>query len=204
MSLAALLIFSSALMVAAASPGPAVAAILARVLSKGARKAISFTAGIIIGDVVWLGLAVLGLAVLAHSFSLLFMIIKYIGVLYLLYLAFKLWTTPIQAAGLNPVASAENPYALFFTGLAVTMGNPKAMMFYLAVLPTLIDVKAIGFIAYLEFALATCLVLTSIFGIYIVLAARARTLMTRPQTLRRLNQGSSVMMAGAALAIAAR
>ena len=59
---AALLVFASALVVAAASPGPGIAAIVARVLGRGMRGAVAFTAGVALGDVVWLTIAVFGLA----------------------------------------------------------------------------------------------------------------------------------------------
>lgn len=66
MDLASLLVFTGALSVAAASPGPGIAAIVARVLGGGMKGAIAFTAGVALGDVVWLTFAVLGLAVVAQ------------------------------------------------------------------------------------------------------------------------------------------
>ena len=94
---AALLIFAATLFVAAASPGPGIAAIVARVLGRGLNGAVAFTAGLALGDVVWLTIAILGLAAIAHTFYGVFLAIKYAGVLYLLYLAYRLWTQPAQA-----------------------------------------------------------------------------------------------------------
>src|SRR5258708_5794250 len=87
MELSALAVFVAALFIAAASPGPGMAAVVARMLGRGARRAIAFTAGVALGDLVWLTLAILGLAVLAQTFHLVFLTIKYAGVAYLLYLA---------------------------------------------------------------------------------------------------------------------
>lgn len=101
--LTGLLIFAGALLVAAASPGPGIAAIVARVLGRGTRGAVAFTTGVALGDVVWLAFAVLGLAVLA--FHGVFLIIKYAGAAYLLWLAWKLWTAPVPASSPRACAS---------------------------------------------------------------------------------------------------
>ena len=103
MDLTSLLIFVGALFVAAASPGPGIAAIVARVLGRGMNGAIAFTAGVALGDVVWLTLAILGLAVVAQTFTV-FLAIKYAGAAYLLYLAWKLWTAPV-----SPMTSRPTP-----------------------------------------------------------------------------------------------
>ena len=67
MDLAGLLLFSSALFIAAASPGPGIAAIVARVLGRGPKEAVAFSIGVALGDVVWLSFAILGLAALAQD-----------------------------------------------------------------------------------------------------------------------------------------
>ena len=102
MDLTALIVFASALFVAAASPGPGIAAIVARVLGLGMNGAVPFTAGVALGDVVWLTVAILGLAVVAQTFQGVFLAIKYAGVAYLLYLAWKLWTAPVEFATSRP------------------------------------------------------------------------------------------------------
>src|ERR1700704_5422431 len=102
MDLTSLLVFAGALFVAAASPGPGIAAIVARVLGRGMNGAIAFTAGVALGDVVWLTFAVLGLAVIAQTFQAVFLVIKYAGAAYLLYLAWKLWTAPVVVHDIAP------------------------------------------------------------------------------------------------------
>jgi threonine/homoserine/homoserine lactone efflux protein len=129
LSLSGLLIFAAALFVAAFSPGPGIAAILARVLGRGRNGAVAFVAGMAIGDVVWLSFAVLGLAVLAQSFHEIFTVIKYAGAAYLLYVAFKMWTAPAIPPELVSDRRPESRLKLFAGGLAVTMGNPKTMVF---------------------------------------------------------------------------
>ncbi|MCG7393005.1 LysE family translocator [Microvirga sp. ACRRW] len=201
---AGLILFSSALFIAAASPGPGIAAIVARVLGRGPGEAIPFSIGIALGDVVWLTFAVLGLAALAQAFHEVFLVVKYAGAAYLLYIAYKLWTTPVEARDVAAEEKTEHPLKLLLGGLALTLGNPKTIVFYLALLPTFLDLTKITVLGYLELAVATLAVLAVVFGGYIVLAARARSLFTSPKAIRILNRTTGTVMAGAAAAVAAR
>ena len=96
MDLTALLIFTGALLVAAASPGPGIVALVARVIGGGPAGVAPFVAGLILGDLAWLAAAVLGLAAVAHTFHEAFVAIKFAGAAYLLYLAYRMWTAPAE------------------------------------------------------------------------------------------------------------
>lgn len=205
MDITALLVFGGALLVAAASPGPGIAALVARVLARGRAGAVAFTAGLAIGDVVWLGAAVLGFSALAQAFSGVFLVIKYAGAAYLLYLGWKLWTAPVASLEDSAAAPiAEKPARLFAAGLAVTLGNPKVMVFYLALVPTLFDVAGVTLLGFAELALVALAILALVFGTYIALALRARRLFASPCALKRINRAKGAVMAGAAVAIATR
>jgi threonine/homoserine/homoserine lactone efflux protein len=204
MDIAGLLVFGSALFIAAASPGPGIAAIVARVLGRGPRGAVAFSAGVAIGDVVWLTFAVVGLAALAQAFHGVFLAIKYAGAAYLLYLAYRIWTAPAAIRPAELEERGEHPAKLFLAGLAVTMGNPKVMVFYLALLPTLVDLARITVLGYAELVAVTLGVLATVFAGYILLASRARRLITSPRAVRILNRVTGTVMAGAAAAIASR
>jgi threonine/homoserine/homoserine lactone efflux protein len=204
MDLAGLFVFAAALFVAAASPGPGIAAIVARVLGRGARGAIAFSAGVAMGDVVWLSFAIGGLAVLAQTFQQVFVAIKWAGVAYLLYLAWRMWTAPVVAREPSDTLRPERPLALFAAGLAVTMGNPKVMVFYVALLPTIVDLTRVDALGWAELAAVTLGVLTVVFGAWITLAARARRLFASPRALRRMHRGSAAAMIGAAAWVATR
>ncbi len=204
MDLTALIVFASALFVAAASPGPGIAAIVARVLGRGMNGAVPFTAGVALGDVVWLTVAILGLAVVAQTFQGVFLAIKYAGVAYLLYLAWKLWTAPVESRDVAADAADVKPVRLFLAGLAVTLGNPKVMVFYLALLPNIIDLTHVTLVGWLALCGVALGVLAIVFGAYVTLAARTRRLFTSPRTMRLVNRGTGAVMASAAVAIAAR
>src|SRR6185436_11123947 len=95
-TLAGLLAFCAVYALAVATPGPGIAAIIARSLAHGFRGAPAFVAGFLIGDLVWFGIAATGLAALARTAATVFIAIKWAGVAYLLYLAWKLWTAPAE------------------------------------------------------------------------------------------------------------
>lgn len=203
MTLASLLVFAGALFLAAGSPGPTVAALVARVLSRGYRDVLPFLAALWIGEAVWLTLAIAGLATIAESFHLAFVAIKWAGVAYLLYLAFKMWTAPAKLDdGAEPVQ--KSGISLFLAGLAVAFGNPKNMMFYMALLPTLIDLGKVSATGWAELVLVLFAVLACVDLCWVFFAARTRTLLKSPRAVRLTNRVSALTMAGAAAAIAAR
>ena len=204
MSIAGLLLFCAAYAVATASPGPGIAAVLARVLGRGLRGVPAFLAGFVVGDLVWFTVAATGLAVLAQTFAALFMAIKYAGAAYLLYLAWKLWTAPAQQTEVAADRRTDSPWRLFLGGLSVTLGNPKVIVFFLALLPTVIDLENLSVAGFVEIALLIVVILSCVLTAYALAAAGARRLFTSPRSIRVINRGTGTVMAGAAVAIAAR
>jgi len=176
MELTSLLIFAGALLVAAGSPGPSIAALVARVISKGFRDVLPFLAAMWIGEAIWLSLAVFGLAVVAQTFHLAFVIVKWAGVAYLTYLAWKMWTAPVAVRD-GEMPREDSATKLFFAGMAVTLGNPKIMMFYLALLPTIIDLASVSVVGWIELTLTMAIVLIAIDIAWVVAAAQARRLL---------------------------
>lgn len=203
MTLTSLLVFAAALFVAAGSPGPSIAALVARVLSKGYRDVLPFLAAMWVGEAVWLSFAVAGLAAIAESFHIVFVAIKWIGVCYLLYLAWKMWFAEPAGPG-EDLPESRSALKMFFTGLTVTLGNPKIMMFYVALLPSIIDLGGVTLTGWLELVAAMFIVLVVVDLAWVLLAAKARQFLKSPRAVRIANRFSAGTMAGAAAAIAAR
>ncbi|MBN9582763.1 MAG: LysE family translocator [Afipia sp.] len=205
MTATALTIFALAILVAAASPGPAIAALVARVIGRGTAGVPAFIGGIILGDLVWLAVAVLGLSFIANSFAMIFTVIKYAGAAYLLFIAWRLWTAsvvPVDVAAIDNVDG--QPLRSFFGGFLLTLGNPKTIAFYLALTPALIDVSRVDLVSYAELAGIVAVVLVFVLGGYALAAAKARNLFRSPRAVRLLNRVGGGVMAGAAAAIATR
>lgn len=203
MTLASLLAYSGALFIAAAIPGPGVTAVVARALGSGFRETFFMGLGLILGDMLYLTAVVLGLAFIAQTFTTGFFVVKIAGALYLCYVAWKLWT-----AGLLPheveARKSANAAISFLSGLLVTLGNPKTMLFYVALVPTLIDLASIGIEDYGLLLAATFLVLLTVLLPYMLLAARARALLKQPKALTALNRAAAGILAGTAAYIATR
>ena len=199
-----LAIFMSALLLASGTPGPGIATLVARVLGTGLRGAVPLAVGLAIGDVVWLSTGVWGLAALANTFSSVFVIVKWVGIAYLLYLAWKMWNVGATPREVAADARTDSAQALFLTGLAVCLGNPKVMAFYWALVPTLLDVTRITVADWLKLVVATLGVLTVTFGSYILLADRARLLFKQGDAIRTVNRAAAVAIAGTAVWMAAR
>src|SRR3546814_7099376 len=92
MSLSSLLVFALALVVAAGSPGPSIAALVTRTLSNGFRDVLPFLLAMWFGEALWLTFAVTGLSVVAQTFGMVFTALQFLGAAYLLFLAWKMWT----------------------------------------------------------------------------------------------------------------
>lgn len=204
LDLSAVAIFAVALMMAAGSPGPSIAALVARVLARGWRDVMPFLAAMWIGEAIWLTCAIAGLATLAETFHWAFVAIKYLGVCYLLYLAWQMWTAPAPSDDERITAHGKGAFGMFLTGLAVTLGNPKIMVFYLALLPTIINLHAVTLGGWATLTLTMLVVLAVIDIAYVVLAARARLLLRSPRAVRIANRVSAGSMSGAAAWIATR
>ena len=86
----------------------------------------------------------------------------------------------------------------------LTLANPKAILFFLALLPTVVDLASMNLLRFLEISAAICIVLAAVLVSYVFLAARAREMFTTPKAVRRLNRSSGVAMAGAAVVVATR
>jgi threonine/homoserine/homoserine lactone efflux protein len=198
----ALLIFSGALIADSISPGPTVTALVARVLARGVQDAPPFLIAIWLGEAIWLTLGIAGLATLAATFRTVFQAIKWAGVAYLLYLAWRLFTRAPHVDGCAEAPMAGRGFAAFASGLSISLGNPKNMLFYLTLAPSLMDMTAVTTTGWLELVSTLVATLATVDLAWTFLAARAKTLLHNSRLTRRVNRISGGVMALAAAAIA--
>jgi threonine/homoserine/homoserine lactone efflux protein len=203
MELTALGLFAAALFINAGSPGPSIAALVARVISGGLGSVLPFLMAMWIGEALWLVAAVLGLGVIAAKFYVAFSIIKYAGVAYLLYLAWRMWTAPAEVRA-SDLPREGSSLRMFMTGMALTLGNPKIMVFYVALLPSLIDLDGITSFGLVELVLVAIAVMATVDLAWALAAAWARGWLRSSRAVRIANRSSAAAMGGAALIIATR
>jgi threonine/homoserine/homoserine lactone efflux protein len=206
MTIYGLALFSLVYALAVATPGPGVAAVVARSLVRGTRGAPAFIAGFVIGDLVWFTVAVTGLAALAQAASAVFAAVKYAGAAYLLYLAWRMWTTRAIGSSIGDdrhvETTSQRPSRLFAGSLALTLGNPKTMVFFLALLPTVVELDRLNAAGFAEIAAIIVVVLPTVLGTYVLAAARARRMLRNARAVQIVNRTGASMMAGAAIAVA--
>jgi len=203
METTALLVFAGALFLNAGSPGPSIAVLVTQVLTRGAATVVPFVAAMWIGEAAWLAAALAGLSVLAERLHLVFVVIKWAGLAYLVLLAVRMWRAPVATADAGSAPSG-GALARFGSGLALTLGNPKIMVFYVALLPALIDIDRVGLADWAALTAVQLAVMAACDLGWIALAARVRGLFRSPRALRLANRMSAVAMGGAAAVIATR
>jgi len=192
-----------ALAIACAIPGPGITAAVGTALGAGFGTALVFVSGIVIGDLCYLTFAVLGLTAIAAAFSGVFTLIKLAGAAYLLYLAWTFWR-----GGVDPEAvkakKDKGRLATLLGGVSLTLGNPKTIIFYMALLPTVVDLEAVTFESYLTLVVLTIAILYVVCFPYIALAAKARKFLVNPRALKWLGRGAASAMASAAVFVVVR
>jgi threonine/homoserine/homoserine lactone efflux protein len=202
MTHASLIVFAAVYFVAVATPGPGVAALVARVLGQGLVGVAPFIAGYFVGDLVWLTLAATGLAVIAKAFAGLFLGIKFAGAAYLLYLAWRMATARAVVGG--STAPASRGWRAFLGSVSLTLGNPKVMVFFLSIMPLVVDVRTLTFWALAEIAAVSAVVIFSTLALYALAANRARVFLSSTSLMKFVHRAAGGLMAGAAIAVATR
>ena len=140
MTLTAALALFAAMFALAVVPGPSVVAVVARTLSSGLVPGLVMTAGLAVGDLVLIGLVTRGLAMAATQITLLFVLLRYLGSAYLIWLGVQLLRSrpaAIQLEDRAPQSLASD----FIGGLAITLSDPKALLFYVSFLPAYVDLS---------------------------------------------------------------
>ena len=188
--------YTLALGIAAIIPGPGIAALIGHSLGGRLKSSAFFLTGIALGDVTYLTIAVVGLAALAQSFAGALIILKILGGCYLLYLAYTFWTSDVEVSKLER-RHGQSWYSALLTGYAVTISNPKAIIFYMALLPTVLDLGAVTFSNWALLTFLTIFVIFAALSPYAILAAKARAALSQPKSLRRLNRFAATFIGGA-------
>jgi threonine/homoserine/homoserine lactone efflux protein len=204
MTLSALALYAAAYFAAVASPGPGVAALVARVLGYGLRGVAPFILGFVVGDFVWLSIAATGLSVVARSFFAAFFVLKILGAIYLLYVAWGLarakGSLDSSLAILEPPSGAR----AFLGALSLTLSNPKVIVFFLSIMPLAVDLTKLTPMCFAILAGVSVFVLSMTLCGYALATYRARAWMRSACTINLARKTAAGVMAGTAFAIVTR
>jgi threonine/homoserine/homoserine lactone efflux protein len=175
-------------------PDTSAIAVVARSIGSGFTHGLATTVGIIIGDLVFIIFAVLGLWFLAETMGNLFVLVKYLGSTYLIGLGISLWISKSKAVEVEGIK--ENSWvANILCGLFITLGDPKAILFYISFLPAFVDLSTISIFDTGIIMVTAILVVGWAKLTYAYMADKARLLFISSKVQKRMNiTAGSVMI----------
>jgi len=184
-----------------AVPGPVWVALIARALSGGFAAAWPLAIGVAIGDLVWPLTAMLGLTWIESSYGDFLSVLRWVAAAIFLIMGVMLIRKP--AAVLNADSRLTRPgmWAGFSVGVAAVIGNPKAILFYMGALPgffTLERLTTPDIVVII--AISALIPMAGNLGLALFLD-RARQLLSSPESVRKLNIGSGILLIGVGLVI---
>lgn len=193
-----LLLYAGALFILFMTPGPVWVALLARSLSGGFQAAWPLAMGVVVGDVIWPLVAVLGVTWLVSEFAGFMDVLRWVAVLVFVVMGIALIRNADKSIGTDSRLTRPGMWAGFVAGLAVILGNPKAILFYMGVLPgffdltqvTALDIIAICFLSFLIPLLGNLILAASV--------DRVRGLLKSPSAIRRMNLTAGALLIGVA------
>jgi len=196
-------LYAGALVILWITPGPVFIALTARALTGGFRSAWPLAVGVTVGDVLWPLVAIFGLTWIVSQFANLMLILHWVAAAIFLIMGFLL----VRHAG-NSIMSTDGRltrpgvWSAFSAGVAAVLGNPKAILFYMGVLPgffdltrvTLADITAILLLS------ATIPLLGNLFTAYAF--GQARRVLSSPSAIYRINIGAGCLLIAVGMLIA--
>ena len=181
-------------------PGPGNLALITSTGKGGRAAGVAATFGVIAGDQVLMWLAVAGVAALLGAYPLAFRAVQWLGAAYLAWLG---WRMLAARPGGAPVLHIE-PHHYFRQGLAITLLNPKAIVFYMAFFPLFVDPARQHAITTVVAMAATIATLTFVYGLAVVLLTHrfAERLRASPLISRLLGKLAGVFLIGFGIKLA--
>ncbi|WP_420861707.1 LysE family translocator [Algirhabdus cladophorae] len=196
-----LLLYAGALFILFLTPGPVWVALLARALSGGFRSAWPLALGVVVGDVLWPLLAILGVTWLVSEFAWFMDVLRWVAVVMFVSMGILLIRNAGKELGSDSRLTRPGMWAGFVAGLVVILGNPKAILFYMGVLPgffdltqvTWLDIVAICFLSLIVPLLGNLMLAASV--------DKVRSVLKSPNALRRMNITAGMLLIGVGIVI---
>ncbi|MDF1670205.1 MAG: LysE family translocator [Roseovarius sp.] len=187
-------------------PGPNIVLTVNYAIRDGKRSGLATIPGVVLGAFIAMSLSLLGAGAILATSTFLFTILKLAGAIYLIWLAYSLWTAPVESISLSGVSDAKPLASLFWQSLLISVLNPKGPAFYVAFVPQFVSSTGPIFqqFAILIATFLAVATLNSLFWLYFANAMRAQFL--KPRAMRFLNRigASCLFVAGVFTAHATR
>jgi threonine/homoserine/homoserine lactone efflux protein len=160
------------------------------------------TAGIVLGDYIFIVLALFGLSALSEIMGAAFFIIKYLSAAYLIWLGIKLLRTKTESIDIE-ASKNSSLISNFLTGLFITLGNPKAILFYVGFFPAFVNLNDVTLYDTSLIMLAATVAFGSVNMFYSLLAVKAKNTFRSPSAATIINKtaGTIMISTGALVAV---
>ncbi len=177
MTFSSIVALFSAMIVLASIPSISVLAVTTRAAASGFIHGVFTTIGIVLGDIIFIIIAIWGLSFLAETMGNLFVLIKYLGGAYLIWLGIRLCRSKSQEVETEEVVKSSL-LSSFMTGLLITLADQKAILFYFGFFPAFLDISKIS---YLDTGIIIAIATLAVGGVklgYAFMADKARLLIS--------------------------
>ncbi len=196
-----LALYAFALLILFLTPGPVWLAVVARVLSGGFGAAWPLALGVAIGDMAWPFLAILGLSWLVSELAFAMTLLRLFACGMFLWLGVNIWRNADKVPDADNRLNRPGRWAGFLAGVAVILGNPKAILFYMGVLPGFFDLSKVT-APDIAAIVALSMVVPFVGNIcFALLVGRLRDFLATPAAVGRLNRVAAVLLIVVGIAI---
>lgn len=201
-SLLELAFYAGAIFLLFLTPGPVWVALMARALSGGFTSAAPLAVGVALGDMIWPLSAIFGLSWIVSAYGGVMDVMRWVAVAMFMVMGLQLLRR--EGSAINPDSRLlrPGPMAGFTAGVVVILANPKAILFYMGVLPGFFDLSRItGTDIAAIIAISVAIPMLGNLAMALMID-RLRLLMRSPAALTRLNRISGVLLIGVGAVIA--
>lgn len=192
MNLEILLTFTIGMVILSATPGPGVFASVSKAVGENFKASLFFISGLVLGDIIFLILALIGMSAIATLLGEFFFVIKLIGGCYLIYLGIKMFNSKNNF--ISETKKTTKGSKNFLAGLLVTLGNPKAILFYASVVPTIIKSEKILLAEAFTMMAIVAVVSFVIVGLYCYLASISKKILFKGNSNNKIGKLSGVIL----------
>lgn len=193
--------YALALLILFLTPGPVWLALMARAVSGGFPSAWPLALGVAVGDVVWPLLAILGLSWITSEYDQLLEVLRWVACAFFLWLGWSVIRSADREVTSDSRLTRPGMVAGFLAGVVAILGNPKAILFYLGVLPGFFDLSSVtttDIVVICALSVVVPLIGNLAFAWFI---DRMRRLIASPNALRRMNLSAGALLIAVGLAL---
>ena len=203
LSLMEITLYMGAMAILFFTPGPVWVALVARGVSGGFHAAWPLAMGVVVGDIIWPLLAIFGVSLLIEVYADFLTLLRFSGAAILVWMGVRTIRNADKPRVADGRLSASGMWAGFTAGLMVIIGNPKAILFYMGVLPNFFDINNVTGPDIAVICFISGLVPFAGNVLFALSVDRIRRFLSSPESVRRTNliSGAALVVVGALIAV---